>query len=172
MIIPSVAKVFNQVWGSKVCSPHVGNVLAVAPINLSPSSAYRIDLKKNPPQKVSHKDKNHFYGSDSTRNGGYALTPMPWTGPAPRTRTGRGLQDPSPPMRRRARTADGVLATDDPQCVLPSRHIGYARPWPSAHLVTLYIVRVWSTLQIFRLRTVFTNEITCSRSLFKVLGCV
>ena len=53
--------------------------------------------KKNPPQKVSHKDKIHFYGSDSTRNGGYALTPMPWTGPAPRTRTGRGLQDLSPP---------------------------------------------------------------------------
>ena len=54
-------------------------------------------VEKNPPQKVSHKDKNHFYGSDSTRNGGYALTPMPWTGPAPRTRTGRGLQDLSPP---------------------------------------------------------------------------
>ena len=46
---------------------------------------------------LSHKDKIHFYGSDSTRNGGYALTPMPWTGPAPRTRTGRGLQHPSPP---------------------------------------------------------------------------
>ena len=57
----------------------------------------RMMVEKNTARKVSHKDKIHFYGSDSTRNGGYALTPMPWTGPAPRTRTGRGLQDPSPP---------------------------------------------------------------------------
>ena len=56
-----------------------------------------IMVEKNPLQKVSHKDTIHFYGSDSTRNGGYALTPMPWTGPAPRTRTGRGCKIPSPP---------------------------------------------------------------------------
>ena len=88
--------------------------------------------KKNPPQKVSHKDKIHFYGSDSTRNGGYALTPMPWTGPAPRTRTRRGSATSVPGYEYRARTGRRcVLATDDPQCVLPSRHIGYARPDPA-----------------------------------------
>ena len=46
IVIPSVARFFNRVWGSKVCSPHVGHTLAVAPIQNLPSSAYRIDSKK------------------------------------------------------------------------------------------------------------------------------
>ena len=68
----------------------------------------RMMVEKNPPQKVSHKDKIHFYGSDSTRNGGYALTPMPWTGPAPRTRTRRGFARFLSAYDCRARTDDGV----------------------------------------------------------------
>ena len=64
--------------------------------------------KKNPPQKVSHKDKIHFYGSDSTRNGGYALTPMPWTEPAPRTRTRGCFARFLSAYDCRARTDDGV----------------------------------------------------------------
>ena len=67
-----------------------------------------IMVEKNPPQKVSHKDKTHFYGSDSTRNGGYASTPMPWTGPAPRTRPRRGFARFLSAYDYRARTDDGV----------------------------------------------------------------
>ena len=49
-IIPSVAKVFIQVWGVKTASwcpvEDVGNILAVAPTKTARPSGYRIGLKK------------------------------------------------------------------------------------------------------------------------------
>ena len=63
------------------------------------------------------------------------MTPMPWTGPAPRTRTGRGFERSDTAYTRLGK--DGVLATDDPQCVCLLDTLATLGPTPRVQLVMI-----------------------------------